>query len=128
MPKQVNRINELWRFIAGGALNTGITYSLYLILKMIVFYQVAYAIAYTLGVVFSYLFNALIVFRVPLSWSGGGIYPLVYLAQYVISAFFLTMAVEQFSIPEKLGPLVVVILMVPVTFFLSKLAIVRKIR
>lgn len=126
MPKRANRANELLRFIGGGALNTGITYSLYLILEIVLFYQVAYAIAYIFGIIFSYLFNALIVFRVPLSWRGCWLYPLVYFAQYAISASFLAVAVENFSIPERYGPLVVVVLMVPVTFLLSKLAIARK--
>lgn len=127
MFRQGNRIDELWRFIAVGILNTAVTYLLYILLQTVLFYQIAYAIAYCLGILSSYLFNTLVVFRVPLSWSRGIIYPLIYFVQYVISAVFLSGIVELLDVSEKVGPLVVIVLMTPITFILNKLVIVRDI-
>ncbi|MGA7817085.1 GtrA family protein, partial [Caballeronia sp.] len=79
-------LSEAWRrklrFIVGGAANTGFTYVIYLLLKRVVPYQVAYLVAYCCGVVFAYWFNAVFVFKVPLSWKGAMSYPVVYVVQY----------------------------------------------
>lgn len=124
MIKHRDNIGELWRFVAVGAINTAITYLLYLLLQRVCFYQIAYAIAYLLGIVSSYLLNSLVVFKKPLSWSRGIIYPLIYFAQYLISAALLAGVVEFLKISEKIGPLFVITLMVPVTFSLNRLVIV----
>ena len=112
---------QYWlRFLAGGLLNTGLTYSLYFLLQKLFFYQVAYAIAYATGIVFSYWFNARIVFRTPLSWKGLMTYPLVYVVQYGSSALLLGIFIERLGIPPALAPLLVLVLMIPLTFFLSR--------
>lgn len=112
---------QYWlRFLAGGLLNTGLTYGLYFLLQKVFFYQVAYAIAYASGIVFSYWFNARIVFRTPLSWKGLMTYPLVYVVQYGSSALLLGIFIERLGIPPALAPLLVLVLMIPLTFFLSR--------
>lgn len=112
---------QYWlRFLAGGLLNTGLTYSLYFLLQKLFFYQLAYAIAYATGIVFSYWFNARIVFRTPLSWKGLMTYPLVYVVQYGSSALLLGIFIERLGIPPALAPLLVLVLMIPLTFFLSR--------
>lgn len=112
---------QYWlRFLAGGLLNTGLTYGLYFLLQKLFFYQVAYAIAYATGIVFSYWFNARIVFRTPLSWKGLMTYPLVYVVQYGSSALLLGIFIERLGIPPALAPLLVLVLMIPLTFFLSR--------
>jgi putative flippase GtrA len=74
-------------FLVGGCLNTLLTYGIYLLLNMYMSYQKSYVIAYISGIVFSYLFNAQVVFNVKKSWKGLMAYPLVYLFQYVLGAF-----------------------------------------
>ncbi|MBT9173985.1 MAG: hypothetical protein DDT21_02396 [Syntrophomonadaceae bacterium] len=108
------------RFLLGGGVNTAFTYALYLALNTILAYQLAYFIAYALGVVFAYWFNAAVVFRVPLSWKGLCSYPVVYLVHYLVSAFLLGGLVELAGIVESLAPLVVALVMVPVTYVMSK--------
>lgn len=107
-------------FLLGGGVNTAFTYAIYLALNMVLAYQLAYFLAYTLGVVFAYWFNAVVVFRVPLSWKGFFSYPIVYIVQYAASAFLLGGLVEIAGIMEALAPLVVAIAMVPVTYVISK--------
>lgn len=114
------RTKRWLRFLLGGGVNTAFTYAVYLALNTVLAYQVAYFIAYALGVVFSYWFNAVVVFRVSLSWKGLLSYPVVYVVQYVASAFLLGGLVELAGIGEVFAPLVVAIVMVPVTYVLSK--------
>jgi putative flippase GtrA len=108
------------RFVLGGALNTGLTYGLYLLLHQRLPYQVAYALAYVAGIVFAYGFNARFVFRVPLSWRGLFAYPLVYLVQYLASAVLLELLVTGMTMPAVFAPLLVSAVMLPLTFVMSR--------
>lgn len=117
------RTQQWLRFIMGGAINTAFTYGIYLILNLAIDYQWAYLIAYALGIVFAYYFNARMVFHVPLSWKGLLTYPLVYVIQYGISALAIGILVELLSVPKVLAPLVVTVVMLPMTYVMSKLII-----
>lgn len=108
------------RFVVGGGINTGFTYLVYLGLHVFLMYQFAYLFAYAAGVLFSYWFNASVVFRAPLSWKGFFSYPIVYVVQYLVSAFFLGGLVEFSRISESIAPLVVAVAMIPVTYLMSK--------
>lgn len=106
-------------FLAGGCLNTLLTYVIYLLLHIFIGYQISYGIAYACGVVFSYLFNSKLVFEVKRSWKGLLLYPLVYVLQYLGSALLLGFAVESIGIPKEIAPLLVIILLLPVTYLMS---------
>lgn len=114
------RIKRWPRFLLGGVVNTAFSYGVYLILNTILTYQWAYFIAYAFGVVFAYGFNAVVVFRVPLSWKGLFSYPVVYVVQYAASAFLLGGLVELMGLAESFAPLAVAIVMLPVTYVMSK--------
>jgi putative flippase GtrA len=114
------KIKRWLHFLIGGAINTAFTYAVYLALNTILAYQLAYFIAYILGIIFAYWFNATVVFKVNLSWKGFFSYPIVYLVQYLASAFLLAGLVEMAGIMESLAPLVVAIIMVPATYVMSK--------
>lgn len=79
--------------------------------------------AYVIGVVFSYWFNATVVFKTALSWKGFFTYPLVYVAQYVISALLLGALVEYVGVDKRLAPLVATAAMVPLTYVMSKVVL-----
>lgn len=111
------------RFVVGGVINTGFGYGLYLLLALALPYPLAYLLAYAAGVVFSYWFNAVVVFRVPLSWAGFLAFPLVYAVQYLISAALLGLLVEWLQVPHKLAPLAVAACMVPLSYVISKLVL-----
>lgn len=117
------KLQQWVRFLAGGAINTGFTYGIYYVLQKFIFYQISYAISYVLGILFSYWFNASFVFKTPLSWKGLFTYPLVYIVQYLVSALFLGAFIELVGIPPEIGPLLVLILMIPLTFFMSRLVL-----
>lgn len=117
------KLQQWVRFLAGGAINTGFTYGIYYVLQKFVFYQISYAISYVLGILFSYWFNASFVFKTSLSWKGLFTYPLVYVVQYLVSALFLGAFIELVGIPPEIAPLLVLILMTPLTFFMSRLVL-----
>lgn len=108
------------RFLVGGATNTAFTYGMYLLLKLVLQYQIAYLIAYCCGVIFAYWFNAVYVFKVPLSWKGALSYPVVYVVQYGASAVLLELLVKLAKINSTFAPLIVTVCMVPLTYVLSK--------
>jgi len=114
------RAQRWLRFILGGGANTAFTYGAYLAMNLVLEYQVAYLIAYAMGVVFAYWFNAVVVFRLPLTWKGFFSYPLVYVIQYGASALLLGVLVEVAGVSEILAPLAVTIGMVPLTYVMSK--------
>lgn len=114
------RVQRWLRFVVGGAINTGFTYLVYLGMNLLLSYQVAYFLAYVIGVMFSYWFNARVVFRVPISWGGLFSYPIVYLVQYLFSALLLSGFVEIFGVKEMVAPIFVAFLMAPITYLISK--------
>ncbi|AMQ87182.2 MULTISPECIES: GtrA family protein [unclassified Pseudomonas] len=119
MSKQ-KTLTDLIKFVIGGGINTAFTFALYYGLQIVLPYQVAYALAFATGIVFSYWFNATIVFRTPVSWKGFFAFPLVYLAQYLLSAVLLSVFVERLEIPQGVAPLVVIVVTIPVTFVLTR--------
>lgn len=113
-------LTDVIKFVIGGGINTGFTYCLYFGLQVILPYQVAYALAFACGIVFSYWFNAMIVFKTPISWKGFFSFPLVYLVQYLLSAVLLSVFVEWLGIPKSVAPLAIIVLTVPITFVLTR--------
>lgn len=111
------------QFVIGGALNTGLSYSVYLLLLLAVDYQIAYFVAYLCGLLFAYWFNAVVVFKVALSWRGLMAYPIVYISQYALSALLLGSLVAFVGVTEALAPLVVAAVMLPITYLMNKLVL-----
>jgi putative flippase GtrA len=111
------------RFIISGSFNFAVTYGIYYALHLILHYQTAYVIAYIVGIVIAYVINSLYVFRVPLSWARFLGYPLVYVIQYVASAFLLALCVEYLSMSERFAPIAVMIATIPVSYALNKVAL-----
>lgn len=118
-------LGEMLRFLVGGILNTLVGYGSYLILLHWLRYEVAYATAYIVGIVVSYVFSALYVFRQPLCWRSALRYPLVYLLQFVLGLILLKILVELMHMPQQFAPLAVAVLTIPATFLASR-TIIRK--
>lgn len=117
--------HEFSRFLLVGLTNTAFSYSLYLLLDLFLPYKIAWSAAYVAGIMFSYYLNARWVFRSAMDWKSFLAFPMVYLVQYGIGILCLHVLVEQLFIPEKVAPLIVIVLTIPVTFILSRF-IVKK--
>jgi len=113
------------RFLCGGAVNTLLSYLLYLGLIQIMPYQGAYLVAYVAGVLLAYWLNSRFVFRVPLSWRGMFTYPVVYLVQYLAAAALLELLVRFVSVRPAYAPLLVTAILMPLTYLMNKVVLRR---
>jgi len=111
---------QLARFLAVGAVNSGLTYLVYLALLRAVSYRWAYSVSYVAGIFLSFVLNSLFVFRVPLRWRRLLPYPTVYLVQYLLGLCVVYAGVELLRWDERLMPVVVLAVTVPVSFVLTR--------
>jgi len=114
------------RFLVSGALNTLLTYLIYLSLLQFAPYKTSYSLAYISGIVVSYLLNRSFVFQRHGGLRSVLLFPLVYAAQYSFGIFALWLWVDQAGLSETIGPLVVVALSVPLTYLLTRFVFVDK--
>jgi len=122
----VRVVGEFVRFLGVGALNTVVTYLLYLGLLAAMPYIAAYSLAYAAGIVLSYYLTARFVFRAPLRWSSAFRFPLVYVAQYLLSAAILAVLVDLLTVDPRMAPLIVIAATVPATFALARVITTRR--
>lgn len=109
-----------------GGLNTVLTYAVYLLLLIVVPYQVSYTIAYVLGVFLAFALNRFFVFR---SYRGGRsvvLFPLIYLIQYLVSMLVLWVWVDQLELSERVAPLIAIVITIPITYMLSRFIFLTK--
>jgi putative flippase GtrA len=111
---------EFMRFLLMGGMNTLVAYLIYLVLLNWIRYEIAYAIGYATGIVIAYWVGAAFVFRKPMRGRSALRFPLVYVAQFLVSAGILHVAVETMHLPHWLAFIVAVGLTIPVTFVLSR--------
>ncbi len=110
---------QMLGFAITGILSTLVMFALYVLLYQLINYQYAYLIAYTISVIALYFMN-MFVFKGIMSLQTFLRFPLIYLLQYVVGATSLEFIVRLgFSVTY--APLVVVIVLLPVTFLLNRI-------
>lgn len=115
----------LLRFGLSGAANTIATWLLFVLLLTWLPYQLAYGVAYVTGIGTGYLLATLFVFSETPTARGLLAYPLVYVVQYALSAALLFAVVDWLDVPVRIAPLVVAVLVFPVTFVMSRIVVRR---
>nr|WP_253947847.1 GtrA family protein [Paenibacillus ehimensis] len=116
---------EFVKFIISGLVNTLATYVVYLLFLNISTYTVSYSVSYFLGILLSYYLNSKFVFNERMSTKKLIRYPIVYISQYLINTIGLYLLVN-FGISEKIAPIIIICITIPITFVLSKLIIKKK--
>jgi putative flippase GtrA len=116
---------ELGRFVVVGALNLILTYPVYLLLLRFLAYSSAYTICYVGGIFVSYWLNSHFVFRERMRLNKALQFPVVYLVQYFLSVGLLYLLVEWAHVAKALGPIIILLITVPVTYILSRFIIKR---
>ncbi len=106
-------------FVGTGLLSTGIMFGLYVSLYKLISYQYAYLIAYGISVISLYFMNTF-VFKRPILLKTFLEFPLIYLLQYAVGAASLELLVR-FGFSVTFAPLVVIIVLLPVTFILNRI-------
>ena len=108
------------RFLLVGGFNTVASYALYLALLWLgAIPEAAFTGTWIAGVAWSYFLNAKFTFRARHSARKFALFPLAYLAQYVVGFAFLEAALW-IGIPPAFAPLPGVIVTVPMTFLLMR--------
>ena len=113
------------RFLLGGGVNTLFTYIIFLVMNQVASYQAAYLIAYISGIVIAFFINSVFVFKVKTTWSSFFRYPLINIVNYVLSALLLGLLVEYLQLNESIAPLFVVVSIIPITYVLNKIVLIR---
>ncbi len=113
-------VGEFLRYLIMGGTNTLVAYAIYLLLLKWMRYEIAYSIGYAVGIVMAYALSAMFVFRQPMRKRSAMRFPLVYVAQFLISLGLLRLAVEVIHIPQWAALGFAVVLTIPVTFLLSR--------
>lgn len=116
----LNIKSEVFRFLLVGGVNTLISYIFYLGLVYFFSYVIAYTISFIITIFISYSLNTFFVFKSNWEWKKLLRFPVVYAVQYVVSVVLLAFFVEKLNVPEKYAPIGVVILVIPVTFVMSR--------
>jgi len=117
----LNLNNEFIKFLSAGVINTVASYLVYISLVLFLSYQVSYAMAFVFGIVLSFVLNTKYVFEVDQTIKKFVLFPLVYFAQYILGAIMMDFLIELIGIDKFFAPLVVVIVLFPVSYILSKL-------
>ena len=115
--------NEFFKFIFFGGVNTVLSYAIYVIFQLFLIYPVAFSLAYILGIFISYYLNSRFVFKRDVRLVKAFQYPLVYLVQYLLGVSLLSVLIEIFSLNKFIAPALVIMITIPVTFFLSRFII-----
>jgi putative flippase GtrA len=113
------------RFLLTGGLNTIATYAAYLVLLPLIGYAAAYSLAYAGGIFLGYYLSARFVFRRPLRWRQAFQYPVVYAVQYALGITLTTAFIEGLRLHAEYVPAIVIVITVPLTFWLSRWVIKR---
>ncbi|MGM9454681.1 GtrA family protein [Legionella bozemanae] len=116
--KQADK-KQMLGFAITGILSTLIMFGLYVMLYQFINYQYAYLIAYTISVVALYFMNKS-VFKGIMSLETILEFPLIYLLQYVLGALSLEFIVW-LGFSATYAPLIIVIILLPVTFILNRI-------
>ncbi len=113
------------RFVIVGALNTALTFGIYVVLVHFLHYQLAYAISYVAGIALQFLLHSRFVFRVPLRVVNLVGYPPIHVVLYAFGAALLYVLVARMGMNLRIAPLLVIVSSVPLSFALTRAWLVR---
>jgi putative flippase GtrA len=111
------------RFLIGGAVNTALTYALFLLLDRFLHHSIAYTIAYLGGILLAYVLAAQFVFRTGFDLRSAVRFPGVYIVQYLYGLAALSLLIDVLRMRSEIAMLLVIATAVPLTFVLSKYAV-----
>ena len=109
-----------FRFVIAGAVNTALTYALYLVLLRWASYAAAYTLSYVAGIGLSLLLHARYVFKASITPRSMVSYPLLYLGQYLLGLAVISAAVNWLNIAQEYALALSIAINVPLMFVLSR--------
>lgn len=121
-------VRRLLRFGFVGVINTGVYYGCYLLLRTGVPYMVAHVLATAIAMVGSYFLNCYITFKIPPGWKTFLLFPLSNAFNFVITTVGLRLSVQWFGLDERIAPLPVTVLAIPVTYLATHYLMMGRLR
>ncbi len=116
-------LRQFSRFLFVGAINSVATFALYQLLLLAAPYRVAFTLSFFAGIMFSMVASAHIVFGRRLHFVSAASFTIYYIISYGLSLLILTAAVDRIMVSPRIAPIVVLVIMVPINFLGSRLAL-----
>lgn len=110
---------RLIRFGLVGIVNTAVYYGCYLALRLEIPYLAAHVTAFTIAMIGSYFLNCYITFKIDPTWRTFLLFPLSNLANFVITTVGLRIAVGTMGMDQRLAPIPVAIIAIPITYVVA---------
>ena len=114
------------RFVGTGAANTIFSLALYQGLVFVFPYKVSYTLAFAAGIAFAILANSKVVFSTELTLIKVLRFTLTYIALYIVGVLMTILLVEYSNFSERLAPLMAAGVLLPISFFGSRWALLRR--
>ena len=112
--------NEFATFLVVGAINTALTYIVFLLLLGLMHYLAAFTISFVLGIATSYALNARFVFKRKHKIGTMLRFPLIYVFQYIYGSVMLSLLIGMLAMSKPLAMLVVAATSALLTFLLMR--------
>lgn len=109
-----------FRFLIGGGLNTLLSYAIYWILLPWMPYAWAYTASYALAILSGFAINTWFVFRTRWRWRRLAAFPLVHLANYLVSLLIVWIAISLLGVPAQIAPILATVVVLPLNFALTR--------
>jgi putative flippase GtrA len=107
---------RLLRFVAAGALNTGLSLLVYQAALFVMPHVPAYVLSYVTGMVVAYLLYSRRVFDAPLAASRFAAFVLFYSVSLAAGAALNAALIEQLGVAERLAIFATIVAMLPVNY------------
>lgn len=114
------------RFLLFGAFNTALTYLLYCTLVFVMHPQVAYALVFALGIGLAWAGNSKLVFRQPMTRKVAAVYPLMYLAQYLLTAALIHASTAWLLLGPRVALALALTITTPLSFVWNRALLARE--
>lgn len=108
------------RYLVAGAVNTALSYAVYLALLPLLPYGWAYTVAFAAGLLVAYALQSRFVFGAQPSWRTFFAFPAVYVVQYAVGVLVLRGLVETGLVSRELALAAVLVVTVPAGYLLSR--------
>jgi putative flippase GtrA len=116
---------QVFVFLLVGVSNTILTYLVYLVLLQVVHYGWAFTGAFAVGLIYTGLLNFRLTFGHHPTVAGLLVFSAYYGLYYVFSLLLLRLLVDVIGISEYFAPLLMLPIVVPVNFVMTKLIVHR---
>ena len=116
---------EVIVFLIVGLSNTALTYVTYLGLLQVLHYAWAYTGAFLVGLIFTGLLNIRVTFARHPTFAVWIVFAAYYTIYWFCSIALLRLLVDGLSVPEAYGPLVMLPIVVPINFVITRMIVHR---